>query len=250
MDTLERLAHWKRIAVDTVRAAGRDGVEQLEARVWKSEDDLFAYFDCFRPDGAGLDKVFAGIVGGAELLQRLRPIYQLKETQTALGYFVVRRPHSATPDMLCQLTTEYLGKAKQIALGIGETDQRAAEIRGLLDSPPRINVVRGHLPERFNADFNVLETLLHELVSDWFIDLKPIPSDALLMREAYYSIAADYFIADHLMWPLYRQSTIIEEPFAAYFELWTHGARPFFGQRGLVTVYLSDNSAIATPSTS
>jgi hypothetical protein len=37
------------------------------------------------------------------------------------------------------------------------------------------------------------------VVGDWFIGLKPIPSDALLMREAFYSIACNYCIAYYLM---------------------------------------------------
>ena len=59
------------------------------------------------------------------------------------------------------------------------------------------------------------------------------------LHEAFYSIACDYKIAHYLMWPLYRGSTEIEEPFAPYFELWTHGALPFFKKPGLAIVYVT-----------
>src|SRR6266542_7015289 len=98
MNKLERLAYWKSVADDAIRAAGRGDVAEFEKIVYKNEDDLFAFFDCFRPDGAGLEKVFAGVVGGDEILQRVLRIYELKETATAFGYFVVRRPMPATDE--------------------------------------------------------------------------------------------------------------------------------------------------------
>jgi len=86
------------------------------------------------------------------------------------------------------------------------------------------------------------ETIIHDLRSDWFLSLKPKQSDALLMGEAFYSIACDYYIADYLLWPLYQHSTVIEEPFAPYFELWTHGALAIFERPGQVTVYVGSES--------
>src|SRR5262245_29640587 len=93
MDKLQRLADWQCVAVDAVRAAGRDGAAELEAEVWKTEDDLFAFFDCFRPDGAGLERVFAGVVGGDEIRQRLLRVYECtRGAFNAWGYFIVHRP--------------------------------------------------------------------------------------------------------------------------------------------------------------
>lgn len=234
MDKLERLALWKRIAVDAVRASGREGADELEAAQFKNEDDLFAFFDCFRPDGAGLEKVFAGVVGGEEILQRLRRIYELKETATAFGYFVVRRSIPASSEALVNLTIEHLEKVRQIAIHFDE-EWLADQLKVL----PDIKIKREAISDKTRADFDAPESMVYEVTGDWFRSLEPIQSDALLMEEAFYSIACDYKIAHFLMWPLYRSHSEIEDPFKPYFELWTHAALPFFEEPGLVTIYVS-----------
>jgi hypothetical protein len=253
MDKLERLAYWKAVAAEATRSAGRDGANELDARVWKTEDDLFAFFDCFRPNGKDLEKVFAEVVGGDEILQRLLKVYGLKDTSSPWGYFIVRQPSSATPERLVDLTTQHLEKVRQIAHSyLSESDQKkkiderdkatAAELIGLLEGDLQIKVKRQPRPVRLQPDYDAPETIIYDMLSDWFNDLVPTESDALLMDEAFYSIACDYKIADYLMWPLYRDSTNIEEPFAPYFELWTHGAIPIFERPEMVTVYLNNNS--------
>lgn len=188
--------------------------------MWKNEDDLFAFFDCFRPDGKGVERVFAGVVGGDEIVERLLKVYECtKESVNPWGYFIVCRPAPATPERLVDLTTQHLDKVKQIAISFGET-----ELASLLETLPEIKIKREAAPARTQPDDDAPETIIYDMSGDWFGGLDPVPSDALLMKEAFYSIACDYNIAHYLMWPLYRQSTDIEEPFAPYFALWTHGA--------------------------
>jgi len=235
MDKLERLACWKAIAVDAIRAAGRDGAAQLEGEVWKNEDDLFGFFDCFRPDGTMVERVFAGVVGGDEIVQRLLRVYECtRGTFNAWGYFIVRRPVPATPERLVELTAQHLDKVRQIA-----RSHQDADLAKLMDTVPEIEIRRGPAPDRKLPDYNAPETMIYDVVGDWLSGLDPLESDALLLDEAFYSIACDYDIARYLCWPLYRKSTEIEEPFGPYFELWTHGARPIFEKPGLVNVYVT-----------
>lgn len=242
MDKLERLAYWKSIAVNAIRPAGplaqwgREGVAEFEELVFENEDELYGYFECFRPDGEGLEKVFSGIVGGDEIVLRLRKVYECTNDSTG-AYFIVRRPIPATPERLLDLTKQHLEKVRQIAISFG--DPRLA---GELETLREIKIKREVISQQTRCDFNAPEVSVYEVTGDWFRGLDPIPSDALLMEEAFYSIACDYKIAHYLMWPLYRNATEIEDPFAPYFELWTHGALPFFGEPGLVTVYVSDDS--------
>lgn len=236
MDVRERLAAWKAIAVDAARSAGRGGVTELESAVWTNEEDLFGFFDCFRPDGKGLERVFAGVAGGEEIRKRLLRVYECTRDSAGggWGYFVVRRPAPATPERLVSLTARHLGRVRQIAISSGEAD-----LTNLLDELPEIEIKRGRMPDRKQPDYDAPETLIYDVVGDWFGGLEPVPSDALLLNEAMYSIACDYDLARYLAWPLYRHSTNIEEPFAPYFDLWTHGARPWFGKPGLATVYVA-----------
>ncbi len=252
MDKLERFASWKRVAIDVVRSAGRNGGAELEAMVWKSEDDLFGFFDCFRPDGTGVERVFTGVVGGDEIVQRLLKVYEYtKESFKRFTYFIVCRPAFAAPERLENLTTQHLEKVRQIARSIQpeSTESKqlhtsiiagAAELASLMETLPQIEIKREAAPTRTLPDYDAPETLLYDVVGDWFsVLISPIQSDALLMGEAFYSIACDYYIARYLMWPLYRRSTAVWEPFAPYFQLWTHGARPIFEKPGLVTLYVN-----------
>ena len=66
------------------------------------------------------------------------------------------------------------------------------------------------------------------------------------MEEAFYSMACDYYLAHYLMWPLYRGSTAIEEPYAPYFELWRHGAQAIFSEARRVTVYVAATTQKST----
>jgi len=253
MDKLERLAYWKCSTIEAIRAADRDGAAWLEKVIWKSEDDLFAFFDCFRPDGSGLDRVFAGVVCGDEILTRLLKVFACtRESFKRYAYFIVCRPAHATPEKLLDLTARHLDKVRQIARS-GQPEwmrpeptgdgalASAAQLASWLDPLPRIELTHAPRPQQNLPDYEAPETLVNDVVGDWFLSLEPVESDALLMKEAFYSIACDYYIANHLMWPLYRHATAIEEPFAPYFELWTHGAQPCFEEPGRVAVYVTDD---------
>lgn len=237
MNMLERLAYWKSVAIEAARAQGRGDVAALEARTWKDEDDLFAFFDCFRPDGTGVEKIFAGVVGGEEIIPRLLRVFECTgEGFKRDMYFIVRRPVRATPDTLTELTAKHLDKIEQIAI------DHVPELASLFQPRPRIEITSKPPPQRTLPDYEAPETVIYDAVGDWFSELEPDESDALLLGEAFYSIACDYNIARYLLWPLYQQSTDIEEPFAPYFELWTRGARPWFERPGQVIVYVAGDS--------
>lgn len=70
------------------------------------------------------------------------------------------------------------------------------------------------------------------------LDENAIPSHAHLLHEAFYGMAGNYFVASHLEWPLHRHLTTLDEPFAAYFELWRHGASSRFEPEGNVRMYV------------
>lgn len=239
MDKLERLEFWKNVALEALHQAnalnewGLNGIADFERLVFKNEDELYGYFECFRPDGKGVENVFAGIVGGDEIVARLKRVYECTNDRIE-AYFIVRRPKPATKERILLLTTQHLEKVRQIAIDFGVLGARLAK---RLEVLPEISINYTAIPEQIrNSD--APETSIYDITGDWFIDLKPIESDALLLEEAFYSIACDYKIAHYLMWPLYKESTTITDPFAPYFELWTHGALPFFEKPGLVNVYV------------
>ncbi|HPF41773.1 MAG TPA: hypothetical protein P5081_17570 [Phycisphaerae bacterium] len=218
----ELLLRWKTLAGDT------------SATTW---DDVSVgmLFQKFRPHGDGVDAVFEGLEGGDELLERLLPVYQWTAegfaTESAIdAYFVVRHPPRTAH--LADYLRRHLEKMAEITQDCGRND-----LSDILRRIHTINEVEGERPPPDSDD--TLDTEIYEVVGDWFLELTPMRSKALLLHEAYYTIACDYDLASYLMWPLYRDSTNIVDPFAPYFELWRHGASIQFEPENGATIYVS-----------
>jgi hypothetical protein len=210
---------------------------------WEEEEDLTMFFQGFRPDGAGLEAVFEGVAHADELLPRLREVYEV----TAEGgeddaYFIVRKPRPLAASRAAELCREHLEKTAQMAgeLAAARKHEAADELRELLASLPVVEVKAGEEPGP--PDNESPEGLIYEVSGDFVHHLRwdktPLESHAHLLDEALYSLASDYNLARHILWPLYRHLTSITEPFAAYFELWKHGADYRFDSNDHVTVYV------------
>lgn len=203
--------------------------QRMPATGPEAEASLVGFFQAFRPDGAGLEGVLNDVAGGAEILSRLQRIYEA----TAPGwdrrdaYFVVRRPQPFDPARLEEVAWEHLSRMRDISLVIGNAD-----LTSFLRSCTRIHVV----PGRDSGVASESDVLLHEAVADFMSSLSPIESKALLLKEALYAIACDYLIQHHVLWPVYRRSASIEEPFRSYFELWSHGARCRLSGDGILRI--------------
>ena len=64
------------------------------------------------------------------------------------------------------------------------------------------------------------------------------------MGEGLYTIACDYNLQRHILWPLYKDATPIEEPFRPYFDLWRHGAGFRFIDEQAVRVYVPEGKML------
>jgi hypothetical protein len=241
MTKSERIEYWKRVGTDSLRASGRDGADEFKDMDWKDDEyRLFGYFDCFRPDGKGVEKVLAGIVGGDEITQRLLKVFECtKESFGRYLYFIVCKPKPATRHKLIELTGWYLEKLRDVADCTGQS-----KLAEMLKRPPEIRIEPGELSIDMASYHNTPACIAHDMLGDWVLSLKPRQSDALWLHEAFYSIACSYDISHYLLWPLYREQTKIDEPFAPFFELWTHGARPYFGEPRVISVYVNESSGI------
>jgi hypothetical protein len=195
-----------------------------------TEADLYGFFQSFRPDGRGLEEVFAGVVGGGELLQRLLELYRV----TAWGwdpndaYFLVKAPQPLAETEMRRLAQLHHASMVHVAELAGAT-----EVKSFLEMGSRLAVV-ARVESRALAEGANLE--VYEAAVNFVANLPGTESEALLLGEAYYGIACDYFLKYHLLWPLYDQVSPISEPFGAYYQLWKHGLRCDFRNRGVVTV--------------
>jgi hypothetical protein len=213
------------LALERWRLARRDAPSNPA-----TEADLYGFFQSFRPDGEGLEDVFAGVVGGSGLLQRLLEVYRVTAAgwQPGDAYFVVRGPQRLAETEIVRLAQLHRHSMAQVAELAG-----AGDLKSLLEMKGHVTVV----PRVESTALEVGANLsIYEAAVDFVANLRAEESEAFLLGEAYYAIACDYFLKYHLLWPLYRQASSLDEPFAAYFRLWKHGLRCDFQTRGAVVV--------------
>lgn len=190
-------------------------------------DDAIGFFQAFRPDGAGLEGLFEGVPHGEELLGRLNRVFSAsgygnRPDGMRDAYFIVRRPASLSPEAVEQAGREWLTNLAELDTRIG-----SGALRELLEPHPQIRVLVGKPPKhpRDPAERSRLLTEISEFSERFVSPLQPPEDAALGLRQAYYFIACDAYLRDHLLWPLYRQVAGMPDPLEPYFLLWEHGIK-------------------------
>jgi hypothetical protein len=128
------------------------------------------------------------------------------------AYLVVRAPPALAKKKAQSLVRAHVKALRTMARNVGNDDAmdflaQQLEVRLSKKAAPRI-------------EQDSIDTIFYELERDWFADLRR-NAFATAMREAAYSLAADYGLARYVLWPLLARR---DDPYAAYFELWRHGA--------------------------
>ena len=197
-----------------------------------TSDELVGFFQAFRPQGDGLLKAFEGVTKADEILPRLLEIYQVTtDGYPEDAYFVIRKPLPLSRELALGFASSHIRKCLDIAKEMGRDD-----LVQLLQLYHRMEVVVGDKPWPPRQDESEVD--LDEVVIDFMLSLKPLKSQALLLSDALYSMACDTYIRDYIFWPLFRNSTIVADPFAPYFNLWKHGAGLRLESDHLLKVYL------------
>lgn len=188
-------------------------------------DDSYFYglFQCFMPDGVGLEQVFSGLANAEQLYARLLPIYQANQSYyqkvvakgAVPGYFC---PETQAIDAsaLQQIGQQYLANLKQLALFC--QDQSTLE---------RLNQIQQIKLEKPRKKDDVTEDSVYELISQWVLDQPCTEPKLELLGEAYYSIACIYPLAYYLQYPSFSHKPECDV-LAPYFELWRNGYRAIF----------------------
>jgi len=200
----------------------RSILNQIEgAEAWSIEDAQVhpRFFHAFRPDGRRLDEVFRGIHRGDEILERLRRVYAVAGHDLGDMYFIVRNPAALSREKALNLGQAHVAAMRELAPTVRL----------------RVEVSQGQAPDHHGR----LETDLYDARCDYVRTLEPEKSDALLLEEPLYHLACDYLLAHHLLWPLYRKASGLQDPFGPYFELWTAGAAVRYEDPDLCRVWVS-----------
>lgn len=222
MQLEEILALWK-------NAAGEPGGEP-----W-CEDEVYGFFQRFRPDGDRLEEALLPLQYGREVLKRMKAIYAAtnsgwSDDESSDGYFVVRNPAPIEPAEAESLVRKHLEQVAKIAEEAG-----AEELVELLRAPT-YSIAREAAPDspdRHDTDLTIYDTLC-----DWVGALETDPPQVSDLNEAFFSIACDYPLAWYAMWPWFADAAQISDPFEPYFQLWRHGVEYRFDGPSSVTIHV------------
>jgi hypothetical protein len=206
------------------------------ARIIEDSADFTGFFQRFRPDGQGLDSLFAKFRFGEEVFANVRRVYGVcrigTEGTNVDSYFIVRSPLRITDAE----TRSLAEKCLEGLVAMADLAQDA-EAYAYLRSCDITEAGKGAIAP---ADYqNEYSMLVHEFFTDWLFSLDSAEESAIEFREAFYSMTADYFHAAALMWLWYRQSTGLLAPLRPYLELWESGHKLLF-RHGELVVFTSD----------
>jgi hypothetical protein len=187
------------------------------------EDKWYGFFQGYRPHGDGIEELFSVLPDVAEYAKRLRSVCRAAHHAAWAqdAYFVVRIPGPATDDELIAFGQELLSGLRLLAVLALLAGNR--ELHSYLTGVTRVGIVPLDALDRKHDD----HLFVHNSVGDFLRGFYDYSHRIVQLREAYYSVACDYWLAWYLQWPYFRQ-WVPRDVFRPYFELWARGYSPAF----------------------
>ena len=214
-------------------AAGLD--LSLDCEEIDLQDKLYGLFQCFMPDGAGIEAMFAPLQNGEALQARIMPIYAVTAQQTreafgrgvAPGYFCPPQDPKFGGEALKSLALAHVRNLKIFADFLGKN-----ELLKMLGETKSARV-----QESFDLAHHEdgLACAVYEAITEWMIDSPKLNAKLWVLGEAYYSINCDYLLPAYLQYPNYAQRPQ-EDFLKPYFELYLAGRQIAF-DRGEIVVF-------------
>jgi hypothetical protein len=186
-------------------------------RQWRTAEDAASLLHAFRPDGEGVDAIMEGVVRGEEVLPRLKALYAATSaTPKALPYPLPAHQAHRSLTEIEETVQQQLDKLREIV-------QHDGDAKAIAMLAKQFKIQHFDQKTRTTAEGDRIRNYLNDVLIDFRSKLAPVDSDALLLKEAIYSFAPWLAVRDYVLWPLYRDSSPIEEPFGPAFHLWEMG---------------------------
>ena len=214
-------------------AAGLD--LSLDCEEIDLQDKLYGLFQCFMPDGVGVEAVFAPLQNGEALQARIMPIYAVTAQRTRETFDQGMAPGYFCPPQDPKFGGEAL---KSLALAHVQNLKIFAEFLGKNELLKMLNEIKfARVQESFDLAHNKdgLAHAVYEAITEWMIDAPKLDMKLWVLGEAYYSINCDYLLPAYLQYPNYAQRPQ-EDFLKPYFKLYLAGRQIAF-ERGEVVVF-------------
>jgi hypothetical protein len=178
----------------------------------------FGLFQQFRPHGDDVEAVFDGVPNASAYIERIRFVCRAAFHQDWArdAYFVVRSPQPASLEELAGLGMEYVASLRFLSAMLAKRDQ--PHLDRYLASVNKVVVKPSARANGMNDD----DSLVYEAVGDFLSEFYDFKHPIIKLREAYYSVACNYYLAWYLQWPFFSKK-ISQDVFRPYFELWARG---------------------------
>ena len=204
----------------------------------RGEEDrhkLAGVFNRYRPNGFGLERLFNAQGVEGDVLSRLRRLFKATESGPPSDlYFLVQDPPAIGQSAAIELAEKHVESVRALLWARG--DARSATLIATA-SPQFVS-----LPEPGSND---LERAIHEHLTDWLGACSQV-EDLMVLEEAIFSMASDYWLTIYVLWPALTPSFPTEIA-APYFELWRHGLAVKFSSQGTCFVSSTPRSISRQP---
>ena len=180
------------------------------------KSDLIGFFQYFRPFGDKLNEVFEGAVRGDEVMERVLKCFSAT-SQSSNGPYFISVGHDATQSDVTTLIRNHFQDLRSIAEIMGDN-----ELNNILSAITLRYVSESEFEQLMPGD-DAPDAWIFDLVTDYMTTLTPVDTSLLLLKDAVYSMANDIFLQQYILWPIYRESATLDDPFQSYFELWSTG---------------------------
>lgn len=192
--------------------------------------DLAMLFQSYRPSGRGLEEVFTGMTCAPELQERMERCFAAcaRPDWRDFPYFVPRRRPMSRAEAQ-SLATQHASALVELCMRAGEGEA------GVLVSGGGIAVLDSGAGSGTRAESEE-DVWIREVVSDLLFRTEVVDEDFPALKDAYYSIANDYFLRFFLSWPEYRPFLTLHDPFEPYFAIWSMGASVHVEASGRVVI--------------
>jgi hypothetical protein len=183
----------------------------------------------YRPMGEGLERLLGNDAVEQAVHARLRRIYEATAPGCKSGdlYFVVRQPSPIDASQAMNLAREHVARMAQLAVHLKDSEvaEALAEVEVTSD------------PAGAAGQDDDLGILVYEFLTDFLAGLQPRQHEIFFLKEAFYSMANDYFLMAYVVWPAAGLPESLAAAMDPYFELWRHGVELKFRGKS-VTVKL------------